>query len=142
MLPSLVYSTLFSYVIIDIIKVYYIRFGKEVSAVRTSRVTGSAVRSYGSMRKPVDSSASFSLMGDGSGLDQFAHQYEQKQKKKKQQQTFNGNISSNKSHKLMKGMFFNPDRVMQMRNDMIRTSMVVNYLSHNKSRHRTYRESI
>ena len=110
--------------------------------MRTSRVTGSSVRSYGSMRKPVDSNASFSLLGDSSGLDQFAHEREKKQKKKKRQANFNGNVSSNKTHKLMKGMFFNPANVMQMRNDMIRTSMVVNYISHNKTRHRTYRESI
>lgn len=110
--------------------------------MKTSRVTGSSVRSYGSMRKPVDNTASFSMLGDNSGLDQFAHQHEKKQKKKKRQQTFNGNVSSNGSHKLMKGLFFNPAHVMQMRNDMIRTSMVVNYISHNKSRHRTYRDSI
>lgn len=110
--------------------------------MRASRVTGSSVRSYGSFRKPVDSTASFSLLGDGSSLEQFAHQYEKKSKKKKRQPNFNGNMTTNKSHKLLKGMFFNPTNVMQMRNDMIRTSLVVNYLSHNKARHRTYRESI
>ena len=110
--------------------------------VKTSRVTGSSVRSYGSMRKPVDSTTSFSLLGDNSSLDQFAHQHEKRQKKKKRQPTFNGNVSSNSKHKLMKGLFFNPSHVMQMRNDMIRTSMVVNYISHIKTRHRTYRNSI
>ena len=110
--------------------------------MRTSRVTGGPVRSYGSMRKPVDSSASFLLHSDNSALDQFAHQYDKKQKKKKRQQTFNGNVTSNKKHKLMKGLFFNPAHVMQMRNDMIQTSLAVNYISHIKSRHRTYKESI
>lgn len=110
--------------------------------MRTSRVSSSTVRSYGSMRKPVDSTASFSLNGDGSSLDQFAHQHEQQQKKKKRQQNFNGNVQSNKKHTLMKGLLYNPDSVMRMRNDMIHTSMVVNYVSHINKRHRTYRNSI
>ena len=85
---------------------------------------------------------SFSLMSDNNSLDQFAHQYEEKQKKKKRQNTFNGNVQSNKSHKFIKGLLYNPESMMRMRNDMIHTSLVINYISHIKTRNRTYRESI
>ena len=110
--------------------------------MRASRVSSSTVRSYGSMRKPVTGASGFSLMSDNNSLDQFTHQYNENQKKKKRQQKFNGNVQSNKKHTLMKGLFFNPDNVMRMRNDMIHTAMVVNYVSHINKRHRTYRESI
>ena len=111
--------------------------------MRTSRVTGSPVRSYGSMRKPVDSGATFSFEhNDQHALDQFAQQYEKKKKKRQHHQQFNGNVQSNKGHKYIKGLFFSTNSVMEVRNDMIRMSYVMNYISYHKTIHRTYKDSI
>lgn len=109
--------------------------------MRTSRVGNITSSIYRNSKRFADTDTAFSLMSDHGSLRHFNHE-RHPQNKKKRQPLNQAKVQSNKKHVLIKGILFNPENVMRIRNELIHTSHQVNYTSNRTSIHRTYRNSI
>lgn len=109
--------------------------------MRTSRIGTVTSSIYRNAKRFVDTDTAFTLMSEHGSLQQFNHERHQ-QNKKKRKPINQAKVQSNKQHVLIKGILFNPDNVMRIRNELIHTSLQVHFMSNRTTLHRTYRNSI
>ena len=117
--------------------------GREgVRDMRTSRVGGAVGSTYRNTKRFSDTEEAFTIMNDGHSLEHFNHQQQQRQNKRKKAPAKKTTLVNKRQHILIKGIQFDADSVTTMRNQLLRQSLNVSYVSKMKRRNHTYRTSI
>jgi hypothetical protein len=110
--------------------------------MRAARVGTVAGNIYGKPKRSLEAGEAFTLMNEGRSLDDFHRQQQQKQGKKKKPPAQKKVLVNKRQHILIKGIQFEADTMAALRNQLLRQSRQVNYISKMKRRNDTYRTSI
>ena len=110
--------------------------------MRTSRVNAAVGSIYRNTKRFSDTEEAFTLMNDGHSLEHFNHQQQQRHNKKKKPPAKKTTLVHKRQHILIKGIQFDAHSVTTIRNQLLRQSLNVNYVSKMKRRNHTYRTSI
>lgn len=109
--------------------------------MRATRVGAVAGNIYSKSKRNLEAGEAFTLMNEGRSLDDF-HRQQQKQGKKKKPSVQKKVLVNKGQHILIKGIQFEADTMAALRNQLLRQSQQVNYISKMKRRNDTYRTSI
>ena len=110
--------------------------------MRTSRVSSTVGSTYRNNMRFSDTEQAFTIMNDSHSLKHFNHQQQQRNNQKKKAPAKKTTLVNKRQHILIKGIQFDADSVTTMRNQLLRQSLNISYVSKMKRRNHTYRTSI